>query len=163
MPYVDDTFMVGMGVYTVLQDSDDKVFLLRRSNARWMNGYYSLPAGRVESGETFIEGAVREAYEEAGVQIVAEDLDLYAVINRQEDGKHPDWVDLFYVTRTWQGEAHIHEQDSFDYAGWFSLDDLPDNVIKNQRDALVELSKRKNSLVQKFINCVDDQAKRQVA
>ena len=159
MPYNDDTFVAGLAVYTALQNEEGKVFLLRRINSKWRNGYYSLPAGRVEQGETFIEGAVREAEEEAGVSVKPEDLKLYAVINRHDDGPHPDWVDVFYKTQVWQGEAHAHETDKFDHGDWFALDDLPDNIIENQRDGLLQLQLSSNTIAQKYYNYLGDDNK----
>ena len=43
------------------------------------HGYWTLPAGFMENGESTQDGAAREAYEEATA--VAEDLQLYAVYN----------------------------------------------------------------------------------
>lgn len=142
MPYDGDTFLAGLAVYVVLRNDKNEVFLLRRTNSAWKNGYYSLPAGRVEEGETFINGAIREAHEEAGVIVAPEDLFLYAVINRRDTGKAPDWVDLFYTAKAWQGEACAYETEKFDHGDWFSLDGLPSNLIENQRDGLQELDNR---------------------
>ena len=145
MPYDGDTFLAGLAVYVVLKNDKDEVFLLRRINSSWKNGYYSLPAGRVEEGETFLQGAIRETHEEAGVAVKEQDLDLYAVINRKDTGKYPDWIDLFYKARSFRGEAHAHETGKFDHGAWFPLDALPDNIIENQRDGLRSLNTNKIS------------------
>ena len=57
---------------------DGKVLLCRR-NIEPRYGYWTLPAGFMELGETTAEGAVRETVEEAGARI--ELLDLYTVLN----------------------------------------------------------------------------------
>ena len=150
MPYDGDTFLAGLAVYVVLKNDKDEVFLLRRINSAWKNGYYSLPAGRVEEGETFIEGAIREAHEEAGVTVAADDLSLYAVINRRDTGQYADWIDLFYNAEKWQGEASAFETDKFDHGAWFPLNALPENIIENQRDGLSELGAK--TIAHKFID-----------
>ena len=40
---------------------DNKVALVLRENTAWMNGFYSLPAGKVENNERFLAGTIREA------------------------------------------------------------------------------------------------------
>ena len=53
-------------VYLVLI-KNNKILLLRRFNTGFMDGYYSLPAGHVESNETLTSAMVREAKEEIGM------------------------------------------------------------------------------------------------
>ena len=48
---------------------DNKIALVLRENTNWMNGYWSLPAGKLEEGETFRQAAAREAMEEAGLEV----------------------------------------------------------------------------------------------
>ncbi len=55
-----------------------KVLLCKRAiEPRY--GYWTLPAGFMENNETIMEGAAREAYEEANA--VAEDMQLFGVYN----------------------------------------------------------------------------------
>lgn len=53
---------------TVALIRDNKLLLLRRgATAPWMPGRYCLPGGKLDKGETLIECAVRELYEETGI------------------------------------------------------------------------------------------------
>ena len=54
----------------VILRKGNKVAMVLRKNTGWMDGYYGLPAGKVEYFEHFTAGAAREAKEEAGVDIV---------------------------------------------------------------------------------------------
>jgi ADP-ribose pyrophosphatase YjhB (NUDIX family) len=68
---------------------EDRVLLCRRA-IEPRHGYWTLPAGFMENGETTGEGAARETLEEAGARI---DLgDLYSVI----DVPHVEQVHVFY-------------------------------------------------------------------
>jgi ADP-ribose pyrophosphatase YjhB (NUDIX family) len=67
----------------------DKVLLCRR-NIEPRHGFWTLPAGFMELGETSAEGAVRETVEEAGAQI--ELLGLFTVLNVVHVGQ----VHLYY-------------------------------------------------------------------
>jgi len=141
VPYDGETFLAGLAVYVVLREND-KFFALRRKNSSWKNGYYSLPAGRVEEKETFAEAAIREAYEESGVRIKPEDLRLYSVINRRKEKPDTDWLDMFFEATQWEGTPHIHEKDKFDHVGWFEKDQLNQlPLIENQLDGLSDIDK----------------------
>ena len=68
---------------------NDKVLLCKR-NIEPRYGFWTLPAGFMELGETTAEGALRETVEEAGARI--ELLGLYTVLNVVRVGQ----VHLFY-------------------------------------------------------------------
>ena len=53
--------------------ADDQVLMCRRA-IEPRRGFWTLPAGYLEHGETLQEGAAREAMEEAGVQIVLDGI-----------------------------------------------------------------------------------------
>jgi len=57
---------------------EDKVLLCRRA-IEPKHGYWTLPAGFMENGETTLEGAARETWEEAGANI--EISGLYTLYN----------------------------------------------------------------------------------
>jgi len=47
---------------------DDKVLLLQE-NGKLARGLWSMPGGHLEPGESFADGAIREALEESGYQV----------------------------------------------------------------------------------------------
>jgi ADP-ribose pyrophosphatase YjhB (NUDIX family) len=71
---------------------DDQVLLCRR-NIEPRRGYWTLPAGFMELGETTEQGALRETDEEAGARIELEGL--FTVLNVVRVGQ----VHLFYRAR----------------------------------------------------------------
>ncbi len=111
-----------------------EVLLLRRANTGYEDGNYSLVAGHVEAGEPFSAAAVREAYEEAGVIVRAEDLEMCHMIHRRaSDG---DRGDVFFLVTVWKGELVNKEPQKCDDLSWFSLSMLPHNLIPFVRQAL---------------------------
>ena len=71
---------------------EDKVLLCRRSIAP-RSGFWTLPAGFLENGETATEGALRETVEEANAR--AEIIDLYTLFSLP----HISQIYLFYRAR----------------------------------------------------------------
>lgn len=127
----------------VVLEKDRKVAMVLRKNTGWMDGYYGLPAGKVEYGEPYAPAAVREAKEEAGVDIDVNDLQFVHVAHRHgEDEKEMmDWVDVYFEAERWSGEPYNAEEEKSERLDWIDLDDLPDNIVPPQKAALEEIAK----------------------
>ena len=131
--------------FVILRDGN-KVAMVLRKNTGWMDGYYGLPAGKVEYHETYKTGAVREAKEEAGVIIDEKHLRLAHTAHRHgEDGeKFMDWVDLYFEVDHWQGEPHNAEPEKSERLDWLDLSNLPENIVPAQRAALIAIAQGEN-------------------
>ena len=104
----------------------DEVLLLRRFNTGYEDGNYSVIAGHLNGDEEVKAAMIREAQEEAGVEIAPADLDVVGVMHRRSDDER---VDFFLAARVWTGEVANCEPHKCDHLVWFALDDLPPNVI----------------------------------
>jgi 8-oxo-dGTP diphosphatase len=112
----------------VIFRENDKIAFVLRENTAWMNGHYGLIAGKVEHDESFLEAAIREAKEEAGIELTAENLEHVLTIHRNgEDGM--TWVDTIFEAHNWQGELTNAEPDKHKSLDWLDPNDLPDNII----------------------------------
>ena len=63
---------------------EDQVLLLRRFNTDYRDGEYSVPAGHLDGGETVMSAAAREAQEEVGLHLQADDMVFSSVMHRIE-------------------------------------------------------------------------------
>lgn len=117
---------------------DGKVLLSRRFNTGYSDGNYSTPAGHIEPGETLAECLVREAKEEVGIDIKPARLSLVHVLHREKDG----YMDFFFESSDWEGEARILEPDKCDDLAWFELDKLPGNIAPEVEQALDSYKKK---------------------
>ncbi|MES2832772.1 MAG: NUDIX hydrolase [Pseudomonadota bacterium] len=79
-----------VGSIPVWDDGDQPCVLLCRRAIEPRHGYWTLPAGFMENGETTSDGAVRETMEEAGARIRLHAL--FSLLNVP----HVDQVHLFY-------------------------------------------------------------------
>jgi len=110
-----------------------QVLLLRRFDTGYEDGKYSVIAGHLEGGEEVKAAAVREAREEAGIDIAPEDLDVVGVMHRRSDDER---VDFFCVATLWAGQVANREPHRCDQLAWFDVEALPGNIIPYVRRAL---------------------------
>lgn len=121
---------------------DTEIAMVLRKNTGWMDGHYGLPAGKLEYQETFTQGAIREAKEEAGVDIEPDNLRVIHVAHRHgEDAeKFMDWIDVYFVVDEWSGNPQNAEPEKSERLDWLSINDLPENVVPSQRAALTDIA-----------------------
>lgn len=128
-----ERFKLIPSVYLLLIKSD-RILLTRRSNTGFEDGNYGLPAGHAEEKESFREALRREAYEEIGIRLDVEKVELAHTMHRS-CGDH-ERVDLFFTAKEWEGEIENREPDKCDHIGWFPVDRLPLNTIEYVRAAI---------------------------
>lgn len=111
---------------------DDKILLSRRANTGYEDGNYGLVASHAESGEKFTDGLAREIREEAGIELVGV---KHALTMHRNCGDH-ERVDLFFTAENWTGEITNMEPEKCDDISWWSIDELPENIIPYIRRAI---------------------------
>ena len=115
---------------------EDQILLLRRFNTGYADGQYSVPAGHLDGGETIMDAAAREAKEEVGIKLEADDMTFSTVMHRMEGNKEDERVDFFVHVHQWQGEPFNGEPDKCDDLCWVDIHQLPVNVVPYVRQAL---------------------------
>ena len=103
-------------VVGVVATWEDKLLMCRRA-IEPRRGYWTLPAGFMEMGESPEEGAAREAWEEARAEL--EIIDLLAVYSL----RHISQLQLFYRARLWSPDVSAGPES--EEVGLFSFDRLP--------------------------------------
>lgn len=112
---------------------EGEILLLRRFNTGYRDGEYSVPAGHLDGNETVRAAAEREAAEEIGVRIEAQDILFSSVMHRNEGDER---VDFFVMVRHWRGEPFNNEMDKCDDLRWVAVSSLPENTIPYVRRAI---------------------------
>lgn len=133
-----DRHKVVPAVY-VLFEKDGKILLIRRAGTGYFDGHYSLPAGHLDGGEPAHIAAIREAKEEVGVDILADDVRLVHTLHRRSPEAEYERLDLFFVAGDYKGEPQNMEPHKCDELLWVSYDELPENTIPEVRSALTHL------------------------
>jgi mutator protein MutT len=134
-------------VYLILI-KENQVFLARRYQTGYADGWYSLPAGHVDGNETFKQAMIREAAEEVAIEIKAEDLEVVHFINRLNTIEN-ERLDVFFVAKNWSGNPIINEPDKCDDAKWCDINELPDNIVKPVKNA-IELGLKKGVVYSEY-------------
>lgn len=127
---------VGVSAFVIVQKAQ-RILLLRRAGTGWMDGHFSLPAGRLDSGETLAQAAARELQEETGLVTHATDLRLIHMLHARAGDHGGAWMGAFFLASQWQGEACIAEPHKHDQLIWASAEAWPDTLIPYVRQALV--------------------------
>jgi 8-oxo-dGTP diphosphatase len=130
-------FTLPAAVFLILL-KDGKVLLMRRANTGWHDGNFDLVAGHIDGKESLKTALAREAHEEMGISILADDAIFAHLIHGLfEDGK--EYFNIFFTVTTWSGEPKIMEPDKCDTIEWFDLDNLPLNLTESTKRGLEAL------------------------
>ena len=125
-------FLAPVAVHLLLVE-DERVLLLRRYKTGYEDGNYSVVAGHIEGGEDLKTAMIREAREEAGIEVPRSSLEVVGAIHFKGDA---EYIHFFLKASGWSGEVTNMEPDKCDDLAWFGMNDLPDNTIPYIRHAI---------------------------
>lgn len=126
-------------VWVIPTNATGQVYMVRRANTGWRDGWWTTPAGHVEKYEAPQAAAIRELKEEAGVTAEIEDLSEPLIYFYPEDVRENDRVSLFFRVTSYEGIPRNNEPNKADAEGWFDLDLLPEKVVPLLRQAFIDM------------------------
>ncbi len=115
----------------------DQVLLLERASSGYMDGFFSVPAGHVDGGESIEAAMKREIQEEIGITIekpLIPSLVLHRFISAEEER-----IDFFFSITQWQGKPHNNEPHKCAQLLWKNFESLPSNTVPYISHALDEI------------------------
>ncbi|MEU6222520.1 NUDIX domain-containing protein [Streptomyces sp. NPDC047042] len=113
------------------------VILQRGPRAKFGQGMWDLPLGKSEPGEPITETAVRELYEETGLRVKPEDLQVAHVVHGSRGVQAPNgYLTVVFVTHAWTGEPENREPEKHAQVRWAEVDALPGEFIRTSAGAL---------------------------
>ncbi len=104
-----------------------KVLLLKRANTGYMDGFYSVPAGHVDGGESISTAMNREIDEEVGITL-GKPLEPYLAMHRLISANE-ERIDYFFKIRKWIGNPQNLESNKSSSLEWHDCNNLPKNTI----------------------------------
>jgi 8-oxo-dGTP diphosphatase len=111
-----------------------EVLLLKRQNTGFEDGKWSVVAGRMDGGEEVKSAGIREAKEEAGVDIDLKEIEIVGVIHRRNTTS--EWIDFYLKVNAWSGTMINAEPHKCEELKWFRLGQLPNHMIDYVRNAV---------------------------
>jgi len=138
-----DRVKVVVGAHLILRKNNE-VLLARRYNTGFSDGSYNFPCGHMDPDEDVRDTLVRETFEEIGVKVNKSSLKMIGATHWRAK-KHS--VNFFFECDSWEGEPKNMEPNKCDNIDWFSLEKLPDNLVKQTRLVLNQLVKSNDNFL----------------
>lgn len=119
---------VKIGVCVYIFNQNNQVLLGLRKSLH-ANGSWCPPGGHLEYGETAVSAAVREVSEETGLTVNESDVIFAGYTDDffNESGKQ--YVTIHFMTTKYLGVPEVLETDKCAQWEWFSLNELPGNLM----------------------------------
>ncbi len=139
------TGKVGVG-FGVMILKDNKVLLGKRHEDpekadSLLNGAgtWTMPGGKLDFGESFEQGAVREVLEETGIKI--KNTSVICINNDIVETAH--FITIGLLCTDFEGSPEVMEPDEITEWGWFDLEDLPSPLYFPSEKVLNNYLKKK--------------------
>jgi 8-oxo-dGTP diphosphatase len=112
----------------VILRNGDKILLSQRGGP-YGYGRWHAPSGKLDQGETARAGAARELREETAVEVDPEHLRLVHVVHHKQS-ETIERIGMFFEATEWQGEPENREPEKCLALQWFSVHELPEDIIE---------------------------------
>ncbi|MEV6859580.1 NUDIX domain-containing protein [Streptosporangium subroseum] len=122
-----ERYQVTVDVHVILERAGEILLCLRQGTG-YRDGWYCLPSGHLEAGETVVECAIREAREEVGVVIDPGHLRPATVVHHLSPEGDPR-IGVFFAAEVWDGEVVNAEPNKCGRVDWVPADRLPDRTV----------------------------------
>lgn len=131
---------VGVG-FGVMLYREGKILLGKRnddaekaSSEMHGEGTWTMPGGKLEFGESFEEGALRETQEETGILLDKDNLKIVSIANDRVSDAH--FITIGFLCENFQGEAQTLEPEEITEWKWFDLNNVPESMFFPSREVL---------------------------
>lgn len=102
---------------------DEKFLLFYRTDGYFKDGWWVLPAGHIETGETATQTVMRECKEELNIDVNPDDIEFVHIVhNLVGDNKR---MDFYFLVKQFSGEIINLEPQKCEKVEFFDKNSLP--------------------------------------
>jgi len=123
-----------VGVGAMILNKQDQVLLghrnddpIKASSDLHGEGCWTFPGGKLDWGETLLDGCTREVLEETNIKLDKNKAQLLSVTNEIRPGTH--YVTVGFLWKDCEQEPTAMEPDEIVEWRWFDLNKLPENMF----------------------------------
>lgn len=121
-----ERFKMPVAAYLVIKNGNNLLLSLREGTG-YMDGYYGLVSGHVEEGEPAKYACIREAMEEASIQLKMNEIKPAHIMHRITP--QTEYMDLFFIVENYEGKVENMEPNKCGGLKYFDIHNLPENTI----------------------------------
>ncbi len=125
--------MPGVGLGVIILDNNKRILLIKRNDNSnladsdmHLEGMWTLPAGKVNKGETLLKAAIRKVKEEVNLNV--SNLELISIADDINSFAH--FVTVGFIARKISGSISLKDTLEHTEFGYFKLDELPTNLCE---------------------------------
>lgn len=130
----EDRFTMPVSVHILFLKNDEILLSLRKNISS--DGLYGLVAGHLDGSETVTNAIIREAREEASVEIDPKDIEMTTVCHSFIGHNKKEYIQFFAKCRKWKGEVMNSEPDKCGELKFFPIDNLPEKMVPYIREGI---------------------------
>ncbi|MEE1740191.1 NUDIX domain-containing protein [Streptomyces sp. BE147] len=120
--------------HVILREGDKLLFSQR--GGPYGYGRWHMPSGKLDQGEPLSAGAARELLEETGVTVDPADLRMVHVVHHRQS-EDVERIGVFFEATAWSGEPVNREPAKCLGLEWFSVHELPEDIIEYPKEGLL--------------------------
>ena len=120
----------------ILRKDQQEILLHLRQNTGYRDGYWDTAAsGHVDALESAKQAVCRECKEEIGIDVKIEDLEFVHLCHHFSESNRA-YYHIYFVVNEYKGSPTIMESNKAVDLKWFSLRDLPEDMIPCRKTAI---------------------------
>jgi len=136
----EERFRIYIAAFLILKKGDE--VLVARRKGEWNDGKLSLISGHLDGNETTRQCMIREAQEEAGIILSAQDLQIDFTCHCRFPDR--EYIFIYLSANQWHGTIENKEPEKCSELLWAQLDKLPEDVLPDVRFALNSIAQGKH-------------------
>ncbi len=136
----------GVIVHTIVFNDENKILIIRRTAGDSVHpGYWDIPGGTLNNGEDPVVGAIREAKEESGLELINPSL-FFQKSNIDTD-KNKQFITLVFLAKYSGGDVAVNMDDHDEFA-WIDISDQSKYQLVSYLPACFDLlASKKHSIL----------------